>query len=31
MVAETVKEKFDDWFDSDEELVGIVGMKWQKS
>ena len=29
MVAETVKEKFDDWFDSDEELVGIVGMKWQ--
>ena len=24
-----VKEKFDDWFVSDDEIVGIVGMKWQ--
>ena len=22
-------DNFYDWFDSDEELVGIVGMKWQ--
>ena len=30
MVVEKVKEKFDDWYNlSTEELVGIVGMKWQ--
>lgn len=30
MKTETVKEKFDDWYNSStEELVGFVGMKWQ--
>lgn len=28
MVAETVKERFNDWHNSDEELVGIVSMMW---